>query len=93
MVFHPSWGYFAKEYDLVQVPIEIEGKKPKPRELIKLIKQARKQNIKAIFVAPEFPKTIAINLANELHIEVVSISPLNPNYEKNLLKLSKAISK
>jgi zinc transport system substrate-binding protein len=30
MVFHPAWGYFAKQYSLVQVPIEIEGKKPKP---------------------------------------------------------------
>jgi len=30
MVFHPAWGYFAKEYNLVQFPIEIQGKSPKP---------------------------------------------------------------
>jgi zinc transport system substrate-binding protein len=92
MVFHPSWGYFAKEYNLIQIPIEIEGKKPKPREIISLIKEAKKENIKAIIVAPEFPKTIATNLANELNIEVVSISPLNPNYSQNLINLSKAIA-
>ena len=33
MVFHPAWGYFAKAYDLVQVPIEVEGKEPKPAQL------------------------------------------------------------
>lgn len=26
LVFHPSWGYFAQEFDLQQIPIEIEGK-------------------------------------------------------------------
>ncbi|MBD3798089.1 MAG: zinc ABC transporter substrate-binding protein, partial [Campylobacterales bacterium] len=31
MVFHPSWGYFAKEYHLMQIAVEVEGKKPKPK--------------------------------------------------------------
>ncbi len=26
MVFHPSWSYFAREYGLIQLPIELEGK-------------------------------------------------------------------
>ena len=33
MVFHPSWGYFAAAYGLEQVPVEIEGKEPKPAQL------------------------------------------------------------
>ena len=33
MVFHPSWGYFAHTYNLKQVPVEAEGKEPKPAEL------------------------------------------------------------
>jgi len=31
MVFHPSWGYFAKAYGLQQVPIEIEARNPSLR--------------------------------------------------------------
>ena len=27
IVYHPSWAYFAARYELVQVPVEIEGKK------------------------------------------------------------------
>jgi zinc transport system substrate-binding protein len=38
MVFHPSWGYFAEAYGLKQLPVEMEGKSPKPKELIHLIK-------------------------------------------------------
>ncbi len=34
MVFHPSWGYFAHEYNLQQISVEVEGKSPKPKEMI-----------------------------------------------------------
>ena len=33
LVFHPSWGYFAKRYSLEQVAIESQGKEPKPKKL------------------------------------------------------------
>ena len=92
MVFHPSWGYFAKEYNLVQIPIEIEGKNPKPKQLAKLIQEAKEQHIQAIFTAPEFSDAIAKAIAQELHIPVIKISPLAPNWSKNLIKLAKAIA-
>jgi zinc transport system substrate-binding protein len=92
MVFHPAWGYFAKQYSLVQVPIEIEGKKPKPRDIIKLIKDAKKQNIKAILTAPEFSDKLAKQIAKELNIPIIKISPLNPKWSNNLINLAKTIS-
>ena len=33
LVFHPAWGYFAKDYGLTQQAIEFEGKEPSPRRL------------------------------------------------------------
>ncbi len=42
MVFHPAWGYFAQAYGLQQVPIEIEGKDPKPAQLQALITQRQR---------------------------------------------------
>ncbi len=92
MVFHPSWGYFAKEYNLVQIPIEIEGKNPKPKQLAKLIQEAKEQHIQAIFAAPEFSDAIAKAVAQELYIPVVKISPLAPNWSENLIQLAKAIA-
>ncbi|MEA1914605.1 MAG: zinc ABC transporter substrate-binding protein, partial [Campylobacterota bacterium] len=92
MVFHPSWGYFAKQYNLIQVPIEIEGKSPKPKEIIKLIKSAKKQNIQAILTAPEFSEKVAKQIAKELNIPIVKISALNPKWSKNLINLAKTIS-
>ncbi len=92
MVFHPSWGYFAKDYSLEQMPIELEGKSPKPRELIELIKKAKNEQISAIFTQPEFSDSVAKVMADELNIEVIKVSPLAENWSNNLLRIATAIA-
>jgi zinc transport system substrate-binding protein len=92
MVFHPAWGYFANQYGLVQLPIEVEGKNPKPQMVAKLIAKAKKEQIQAIFTAPEFSDSIAKTIAAELGIPVIKVSPLNPKWGENLLNLAKAIA-
>ena len=92
MVFHPSWGYFAQQFHLIQLPIQIDGKAPKPKDIIKLIQTAKKQNIKAIFTAPEFSQKSAQTIAQQLNINVIRVSPLDPNLLENLVKLAKAIA-
>ncbi len=92
MVFHPSWGYFAKEYGLRQIAVEVEGKSPKPKELVMLIKEAKEEKITAIFTQAEFSDTSAKILAHELHIPVIKVSPLAPNWSENLINIAKAIA-
>jgi zinc transport system substrate-binding protein len=92
MVFHPSWGYFAKAYNLEQIAVEVEGKSPKPRELVTLIKEAKEEKVNAIFTQPEFSDSSAKIIANELHIPVVKISPMAPNWSENLINMAKTIA-
>ena len=92
MVFHPSWGYFAHAYGLEQLPVEIEGKSPKPKELINLIKEAREEKISAIFTQPEFSDSIAKVMANELNIKVIKVSPLSPKWSETLINIAHAIA-
>jgi zinc transport system substrate-binding protein len=42
IVFHPSWGYFARDYDLKQVSIEVGGQEPSAAELGELVKEAQR---------------------------------------------------
>lgn len=86
IVYHPSWGYFARRYDLEQIPVEIEGKEPKPKELKKLIQEAKKENIKVIFVQPGFPENAAKALSKELKARIVVINHLARAWESELLK-------
>ena len=92
MVFHPAWGYFAKEYHLKQLPVEVEGKEPKMKALVKLMKKAQKENVHAIFTQPEFSDKSAQIIAKNLHIRVVKASPLAENWSENLINLAKAIA-
>ncbi len=91
MVFHPAWGYFARDYNLIQLPIEIEGKSPKPRQIANLITEAREEKITAILTAPEFSTKIARQIAKELNIKVIKITPLNPKWSENLINLANTI--
>jgi zinc transport system substrate-binding protein len=92
MVFHPSWGYFAREFGLEQIAIERGGKNPGPRELTEIVKKARAEKISTIVVQPEFSDKSARILASELGIPVIPLSPLSPDWRSTLLKLSKAIA-
>lgn len=91
LVFHPSWGYFAQDYGLVQVPIEVEGKEPKPEELVKLAGFASKHRIRAIFVQPQFSRATANVVAREIKAELIVADPLAGNWDRNLIQVAEKL--
>ena len=88
MVFHPAWGYFARAYGLSQIPIELEGKEPKPAQLKKLIQEARDRNVKIIFLQPQFSARSAEQVAREIGGEVVTVDPLAFDWEANMKEVA-----
>lgn len=93
MVFHPSWGYFAKRYNLEQIAIEVQGKEPKPAQLVNLVKEAKEHNIKILFVSPQFSKKGANTISKSIKGNVAVIDPLSYKWHTNLLKTAKEIAK
>ena len=93
MVFHPSWGYFAKRYDLEQIAIEVQGKEPKPAQLIELVHEAKKHDIKIVFVSPQFSQNGAKTISKSINGNVEVIDPLALQWDKNLIKVANAIAK
>lgn len=92
MVFHPAWGYFADEFSLIQVPIEISGSEPSPSELAQLIDYGRNSSVKVVFVSPQFSETSAETIADELEASVAFIDPLALNWAENLVMVSDQIA-
>jgi zinc transport system substrate-binding protein len=84
IVFHPSWGYFAGAYGLKQIPVEIEGKQPKPAQLQHLIQYARERGIRVIFVQPQLSTKSAETIAQAIGGEVVFADPLAEDWAQNL---------
>ncbi len=93
MVFHPSWGYFAQAYHLQQIPIEIKGKSPNPKDLAHLIHYAKQHKIKVIFVQKQFSQKAAQAIANSTQAQLISVDPLALNYLENLVQTAKTFAK
>ena len=93
IVFHPSYGYFAKDYKLKQYAIEVDGKEPKPKDLAKLIQMGRKNNVKIVFVQPQFSKRAATTIAKDLGATIVETDPLSADLIGNIQTLVNALKK
>ena len=91
IVFHPSYGYLAKDYKLKQYSIEVNGKEPKPRDLAKLIQVGRKNNVKLVFVQPQFSKRAATTIAKDLGAVIVETDPLSADIFANMQKFIEAL--
>ncbi len=89
IVFHPAWGYFARDFELEQIPIEIEGSEPSAQELAELIDEAEEEGVKVIFGSPAFSTRTAEYIAQEVNGQVILIDPLAENWLENLREVSK----
>ena len=92
VVSHPSWGYYADAYGLIQMPIESDGKEVRAKSLVKLIEFSRSKHINRIFVQKQFNQSSAIILANEIDAQVIELDPLAEDYIANLYHVTDAIS-
>lgn len=93
MVFHPSWGYFADEYGLEQIAIEVGGQEPSAQELAALIDEAKHEGIQVVFAQPEFDSRSAQAIADEIGGEVILISPLAHDWLENMQTVAEAFSR
>ncbi|MFB1638378.1 zinc ABC transporter substrate-binding protein [Campylobacter jejuni] len=92
VTYHPSWTYFAKRYNLTQIPVEILGKEPKSKDLQNLITLMKNKNLKVIFVQNGFPENAAKTLAKECDAKIYKIDHLSYDWENELLKTADAFS-
>jgi len=93
IVFHPAFGYFARDYDLTQIGVEQEGKEPDAEYLVRLIEEAKTGNIKVVFVSPQYSARSAQTVAGEIGGEVVVIDPLAREFIENMRNIEAAMKK
>lgn len=92
MIYHPALSYFARDYGLHQIPIEAGGKEPSPAHLKQLINTCKDENVRVIFVQPEFDRRNAEIIARQTGTEVVDINPLSYDWEGEMMKTAKALT-
>jgi zinc transport system substrate-binding protein len=79
ITFHPSYGYFAENFGLKQIAIESQQGAGSLALLNKIIEEGKKNRVRVVFIAPEFPRKFAQLVAQRLGARIVVVSPLaNP---------------
>jgi len=92
LIFHPALAYYARQFNLKQIPLELDGKEPSPRHMKDIIDLAREQNIRIVFIQKEFDSENALQLSREIGGEVVIIDPLDYNWEKQIMDITEKIA-
>lgn len=90
--YHPSLTYFALDYGLIQLSLEQDGKEATVAHMAELVKTARDENIKVIYIQSDFDKEGAQAFAEEIGGEAIQIWPLATEWSENLLMISRIIS-
>jgi len=80
LIYHPSYGYFADDYGLNMVEIEVDGKTATIRGLESVIDFAKEHGIKDVFYQDEFDSQQAEVVADELGGKTIQLSPLSEDY-------------
>ncbi len=91
IVYHPAFGYFARDYDLTQIAVEQEGKEPDADYIIRLINEAKELDIHVVFVSPEYSTKSAETIAQEIGGQVVIIDPLAKDFINNMRAIGAAM--
>ncbi|MGE5429305.1 MAG: metal ABC transporter solute-binding protein, Zn/Mn family [Methylococcaceae bacterium] len=92
LIFHPALAYYARQFNLQQVALEMDGKEPSPRHMKEIVDLAHAQNIHVIFIQKEFDAAFAQQLSREINGKVVVIDPLDYNWESQMMDITKKIA-
>jgi zinc transport system substrate-binding protein len=91
-VYHPAWGYFADDYGLRQVAVEVEGQAPTDYEMTKLQQQARAEGAQALFVQPQVSGRSAEAIARALGLRLETLDPLAEDILAELRRTGEALA-
>ena len=92
IIYHPALTYFAGEFDLTQLCIEMDGKEPSPAQLKQLVETARTNNARVVFIQQEFDQKNAELIARETGCKLTVINPLAYDWPKEMIHIAKALA-
>jgi len=91
-VFHPAYGYFCRQFNLKQEAMEEGGHDPSPKDLAGWIRRISDEGIRTIIAQPEFGDAQVRAVAESVQVNIEIHSPLEPDYFKNLRRLTDLIT-
>lgn len=92
LVAHPAFGYLCRDYGLIQMAIEHEGKDPHPRRLTEIIQEARRLKINRIYAQPQHSPKGAEQIGKAIGAKVIVLDPNKKEVLQNLKGIARAFT-
>ncbi|NLP04655.1 zinc ABC transporter solute-binding protein [Candidatus Fermentibacteria bacterium] len=92
IALHPAYAYFADEFGLEQIALEVEGAEPTPSQLAEIIDLAGESGASAVVVSPGFATGAAEAVSMELGIPVVPHDQLSTDWPGSMESLASIIA-
>lgn len=90
MVIHPAWAYFAADYDLELIAVEVEGQEPSPEEMAAILNAADFYQVTHLFVQRGSNLITAKAVAREAGIsQIIEWDPMAYDWDENMLQIAK----
>lgn len=93
LVSHPAFAYFCRDYHLIQLSIEIEGKDPLPQQVTEILALAKKHKVQSVLTEPQYSNKGAELVAQSLGLPTHMVDPYAENYMENMLRIAEVISR
>jgi len=88
LVSHPALGYFCRDYSLIQLSVECEGKDPRPKDVEEILKKTKSYNVRCVLLQKGFNNRGAQLIGQKLQLPIDEIDPYAENYIHNMREIA-----
>ena len=92
MIYHPALTYYARDYALEQLSLEIEGKNPSPMHLTEMTDIAKAKKVSKILIQSQFDRRNAEIIARETGSEIIHFDPLDLQWRDQMYYIAEKLN-
>lgn len=85
---HEGWSYYARNFALTELTVELDGKEPGPKSMAAIIKEAKEHGVTTVLVDASTSNATAKALTENLKARLIRANPLEENWPDFLWSFS-----
>ena len=93
LVYHPAFGYYAKDYNLTQVGAMLNDEEPSPQRIAMMVNIAKQNNITVLYNEPQYDPKFMQSIASQVGGQVLTVNDLDEHYIQNMINVANAFAK
>lgn len=87
-IYHPALTYFARDYGLTQLSIELDGKQPSVSHLKNIVDEINTSSKKIVLIQKQFDAQLAESISKQTGAQLQIIDPFSDNWDKEILQIA-----